>query len=152
MIIGQSRAYLTFRVIGRVEFGPMQPGERNFVKATWTEGLTDAAGHGRMSGSRHRDVYQERNWRLVEDLLLLPDTQVVVARDAEDKALAYGWCAWAGDTVYWVSVKRAFRRLGLGHALLPEGARHYTWPTRFDEVAKRRGLSLRPLEVRRRSA
>jgi GNAT superfamily N-acetyltransferase len=152
VVTSDQRRYVTLRLVGRVEVGLMRPSERNLVLSSWTQGLADAAGHGRNSGSRHRDVYLARFGRLVEDTLSLPELVVLVARDAEDQALAYGWGAFSGDTVHWLSVKRAFRKLGVAHALLPSGMRYHAWSTRFDDVAKRYGLSLRPMETRRRTA
>lgn len=141
--------YVTLPIVGRVELGAMLPSERNLVLSSWAQGLTDAAGHGPKSGSRHRDVYMERNGKLVEELLAEAD--VCVARDAEDQALAYGWCCSDGDVVHWVSVKRTFRRLGFAGVLLPREARHYSFRSRFDEIAERHGLTLKPFDCRRRA-
>lgn len=144
--------YVTLPIVGRVELGAMWPGERNLVLSSWAQGLADAAGHGPTSGSRHRKVYLERFHEMVEDQLSIVGTLVRVARCAEDQVLAYGWCCWSGDTVHWCSTKRAFRRLGMAAALLPEGARHYSRRSRFDAVAERHGLTLRPMPLARRSA
>lgn len=143
------RLYADVRMLGRVELGPMLDSERGLVYDGFIRGWTDAQGHGK--GTRHHAAYAASAANHIE--ALLQRASVLVARDAECQALAYGWCMYDGniDAVHWTSVKQAFRRQGIARLMLravePSA---YTHRSRFDALAQRMGLEYRPLSGQRR--
>lgn len=145
--------YATVPDLGRVEFGPMQEGERSFVVHSLVHGYVDAQGHGQRSGSPHRHAYLSSTGQLADRLML--DASVIVARDAECQARAYGWIAYdaAREAVHWISVKRDHRRLQLATLLLeaafPGGASWYTLRSRFDKKAESLGMRYMPMKGRK---
>jgi len=148
--------------LGRVAFGPMLESERGLVLHSFVHGYVDALGHGAKSGSPHRHAYLASFGHEAERLLDA-GADVIVARDSECDARAYGWVMFDAprDAVHWVSVKQDFRRLQLGSLLLqaafPHGASWYTLRSRFDQKAEALGMRYRvPIRLvhspRRRSA
>lgn len=135
--------------LGVVEVGEMLPSERGLVLDGFVKGYADALGHG--PGKPHHGAYKAHCAKHVETLL--ERANVLVARDAECQALAYGWCCYEPGVVHWTAVKQAFRRRGIGRLLLQAAApKAYTHRSRFDELAARLGLEYRPLTAERRSA
>lgn len=99
--------------------GFMRADERSMVAKAYVEGKTDALGHGPRSRSAHRHHYLRSLGKEMDALLLDRDVSVIVARDPECPEHAYGWVMYdAAGLVHWVSVKSAYRRLGIGRALL----------------------------------
>ena len=149
-LIGDA-SYRQHRTLGVVEVSPMRPSERSFVADNWVEGVVEAQGHGRRSGSRHRHAYLVAAGRAVDAHLRDPNVSVLVARDAECGPRAYGWIAGLGHTLLWTCVKRDHRREGLAHILLAAltrelGApRYFAVRSRHDALAERVGLQHRPL-------
>lgn len=141
--------YVTLPVLGRVEIGPMRMCERAFVAKSWVHGLAEAAGQGR--GKPHHGAYLVSMGIHVDRVLAGRDARVMVARDAECSALAYGWLCCDGDAVHWCAVKQAFRRHGVAAALLESAGepRWYTHRSRHDELAKSHGLQYLPYAERR---
>lgn len=136
--------YATLRQLGRVEFGRMRADERGLVLASWTQSVVDGMGHGPRSGSKHRHHYLVSVGRTVDDLFA--ESTVLVARDADCAALAYGWIAGSGDCVHWCFSKGAYRRMGVAahlfEALKVELGEltTYTLRSRHGALAERAGL------------
>lgn len=136
--------YATLPQLGRVEFGPMLPTERALVLASWTQSLVDSMGHGVRTGSPHRGVYLAATGKLVDGLFA--DSTVLVARDAECQALAYGWMAADPPLLHWTFTKGAYRRLGVAAYLfqaMTETAGElglYSTQSRHSALAEKYGL------------
>lgn len=152
------RYYATLPKLGRVEVGEMLPTERGLVLNNWTQQLTEHQGHGQRSGSKHRHVYLTSNGQHTERLA--ESSTVLVARDAECAALAYGWIA-AGIVhgqlaLHWACTKSAYRRMGVARLLFDameqhQGElKHFTHHSYHDAIAKRFGLTY--LSPQRKSA
>jgi GNAT superfamily N-acetyltransferase len=136
--------FATLRQLGRVEFGPMRDDERNLVLSSWTASLVDSMGHGVRSGSKHRHAYLVSMGKLVDGLF--ERGLVLVARDAECQALAYGWVCGAGADLHWSFTKAAYRRLGVAAHLFAAlqdelgPLERYTLRSRHSAVCERYGL------------
>lgn len=91
-----------------------------FVYETWTRDYSRQPSMRRMP----QQAYYPYQRGVVAALLGRPGTSVLVAHDAEDHDQVYGWvCSeLEGGTfvLHYVYVKRPFRELGIGHALLSE--------------------------------
>lgn len=151
-------SYGTIGSLGEVEIGPMRQSERSFVLSSWTESLVDAMGHGVRSGSRHRHAYLVSTGRDIERLTK-GSTLLLVARDAECEARAYGWIAGAYvgqlGALYWCFTKRDHRREGVARALF-DALRDelgelsiYTHKSRHSTLCERLGLRFQALEGKR---
>lgn len=150
--------YATVGSLGRVEVSPMRLSERSLVLHSWTESLVDAMGHGPRSGSKHRHAYLVSVGREVE-ALTKGSTHVLVARDAECAARAYGWIAGAYvghlGALHWCFTKRDHRGEGVAR-LLVSALRNelgelsvYTHKSRHNALCERMGLRFQPLEGKR---
>lgn len=152
------RSYYEHDSLGRVEIGPMRPTERSLVADSWVHGYADAQGHGPKSGSPHRHAYLAAFGRELDALLLDPEVTILVARDAECEARAFGWGAAVDGTVLWVSTKRDHRKEGVARMLFTELERecgpftYFGLRSRHDGLAERAGLQFRPYQGRRKSA
>jgi GNAT superfamily N-acetyltransferase len=137
--------YATLPELGRVQFGPMLESERALVLHSFVEGYVFALGHGPKSESTHRNAYLV-SFGKDADRLLESGADVIVARDDECPARAFGWVMFNEelDAVHWVSVKRDFRRMGLASLLLqaafPRGASWYTLKSKHNARAAALGM------------
>lgn len=67
-------------------------------------------------------VYFKEHHKLID--ALLRDATVLVATPQDDPDTILGWSVKSGDTLHYVYVKEAFRRLGIGKALVGEFDQH----------------------------
>ena len=143
--------YFTSRGLGRVEIGPMRDSERSLVCSSWVHSVVDAMGHGTRSGSKHRHAYMASMGYEVDAEMARASTVVLVARDAECQARAYGWIAgddsYIPGTLLWCFVKHDHRREGVARSLLDalarelDGVSKYARRSRHDALAERAGLT-----------
>lgn len=79
-------------------------------------------------GSRDKhvdaDTYFEGHHELIGDLLDSTNTTVLIARPVDDADTILGWCVKTNDTLHYVYVKEAFRRMGIARALVGEFKQH----------------------------
>jgi hypothetical protein len=145
-------AYVTVPGIGRVELGPWIDNEHNLVVATWAQAYRlEPSGSLRFKRMPKSAYFSWQRERI--DRVLARTPLVLVARDAECSALAYGYAVaervGKSAVVHWVHCKEGYRRKGIGNALLAElllrlgqGATEvlYTHRTRFDDKASALGM------------
>lgn len=67
-------------------------------------------------------VYFKEHHKLIDRLLA--EGQVLVATPQDDADTILGWCVKSGGCLHFVYVKEAFRRLGIGKALVGEFEQH----------------------------
>jgi ribosomal protein S18 acetylase RimI-like enzyme len=98
-----------------------KPEDRAYVARSWTQADMWRP-ESRLLG---RAVHARGHSRLVDHILSKPDTRVLVAADPGDTDAILGWSCTGPGVVYYVSVRRELRRVGIGRALLsllPPGA------------------------------
>lgn len=133
----------------RVSIGPMKGSEVGFVLSAWKKSLRQTPANAQLPSK----VFFDRANVEVDEILA--GASVLVARDEENPAFAYGFIAYEtrGDDicVHWCSCRHGFRRQGLARKLLAAalegtvdgGEQIYTAKTRFDAVAERYGFAYR---------
>lgn len=152
-------SYATIRGLGRVEVGAMRLSEKSFVLNSWVQSQVDGMGHGAASGSKHRHAYLASVGYFCDELVRSSATAVLVARDAECAARAYGWIAggYVGHigAAHWCFVKRDHRREGVATLLLEalrrelDGVSAYTHKSRHNALCERKGLTFQALQGKR---
>ncbi len=152
------RSYYEHDSLGRVQIGPMRESERALVLDSWIHGRVDAEGHGPRSGSPHRHAYLSMYGRELESAACDPEVVILVARDAECEARAFGWGAAVDGSLLWISTKRDHRREGVARMLVTELEHecgpftYFGFHSRHDAIAERLGLQFRAYEAARKSA
>lgn len=97
--------------------------------ATWLRGLY----YGESAYSdTPKDSFFANYAKVIEALLSRSHCQVACL--SQDPTVVLGYVVFAGSTIHWIFVKKAFRKMGIGRALLPE--RSITTVTHLTKLGK----------------
>ena len=94
----------------------VQADDGPFIYSTWLRGLY--YGNDWFRKIDKKSFFDK--YRLVVGQLLLK-SNVRVAVLEEDPDVIVGYVVYSGHTLHWVYVKKNWRRLGVGRALIPDG-------------------------------
>jgi GNAT superfamily N-acetyltransferase len=103
---------------GLYNIRPYTKEDANFILATWLRGLY----YGNSAFSdMPKDLFMYRYKSVVNTALVSPNVKILVACLKEDPntILGYSIVSADGRAVVWVFVKSAWRKQGIGRALLP---------------------------------
>lgn len=104
------------------------------IYSTWLLGLY----HGcEWFGRIKKDSFFKNYKRALEGLL--PRCQIKVAALADDPDVILGYVCFRGESLDWIFVKKAWRKMGIAKSLLPAGITNCTHLTKV-------GRSLKPKE------
>lgn len=94
-------------------------GDLAFIYSSWLRSF---------KGSRDKhvspEVYFEGQHELIGNLLDSANTTALVATPAYDAGIILGWCVKTNDTLHYVYVKEAFRRMGIAKLLVGSFTQH----------------------------
>ena len=96
---------------------PYIASDKNFILSSWLKGLY--FGNDWFS-EIPANIFFKNYQKVLETILGHPDTELSVATlpDADDVIL--GYAVHSGDTLHWVFIKGAWRKLGIARALVPK--------------------------------
>ncbi len=123
-----------------------QPGDVNFIYATWLKGL-------RFGNDLFREipakVYFEAYHKVVEALLNRPGVVIRVACLLEDPDVILGYSVSKGDRLDYVFVKTAWRKIGIAKNLVPPTIRVATHLTKegLSILRKRPDMHFNPFDL-----
>lgn len=104
------------------------------IYSTWLLGLY----HGCDWFGRIKKESFFRNYKVVLERLV-PTCEIKVACLTDDEDVILGYVCYRGESLDWIFVKKAWRKMGIGKMLLPEGITNCTHLTKV-------GRSLKPRE------
>ncbi len=98
----------------------LRPGAESdepFIYATWLNGLR----HGNETfGFIDQDIYFENYHKVIEKILVMPNTRIQVACLFDDPDVILGYSVSHSDhLLHYVFVKKQWRKIGIADALMP---------------------------------
>lgn len=93
--------------------------DKSFVMATFLRGLYYGDS---WFGQIPKRIFMENYKKVAEAIIANPNTVIKVAclKDDEDVIIGYSMLSADYSTIHWVFVKSAFRKQGIGKALVPQ--------------------------------
>lgn len=123
-------------------------GDINFIKSTWLHGL-------RYGNSWFtfipKEIYFEAYSKIIEYVLMSPNTIVSVACLKEDKDVILGYAVYTNgyDCLHWSYVKSAWRKIGIAKELVPPTIKTVTHVTNIGkEISTKKGLQFNPFIIK----
>lgn len=113
-------------------------GDESFIYSTWLRGLYYGNDWFRKIDKKS---FFEKYRQVVAHLL--SKSNITVACLSEDPEVIVGYCVHSGTVLHWVYVKRSWRNMGVGQALIPEGIECVTHLTK--KAAKKNHYRFDPL-------
>lgn len=118
---------------------PFTETDRSFIFSTWLLGLY----HGNdWFGEIDKDVYFKQYQQVIDALLKKSEVRVACLPDEPDVVL--GYVAYTGNTLHWVFVKKAWRKLGIATALVPENVQVVSHLTKVGKSLRKPTWSFNP--------
>jgi GNAT superfamily N-acetyltransferase len=118
-----------------VEIRDVKPADKNFIYASWLRGLYYGDTWFR---DIPKQIFMSAYHRVIEVLLSRPGIEIKVACLKEDPEVILGYAVRGsvdGNTVmHWVFVKAAWRKIGIGRSLMPEGLTAVTHLTKIGKI------------------
>lgn len=115
----------------------MQPGDRNFIFATWLRGLYYG---NSFFGEMPKDAFMKHYHDVLEKLLTRPTPWVRVACLKDDPEVILGYAigrVWPGElSLDWIFVKSPWRKIGIAKSLVPPGVTTITHLTKVGKALK----------------
>lgn len=106
--------------------------DHNFVLATFLRGLY----YGNTFFNKiPKDIFMNKYKLVAQALLASPDTKLIVAclPDEPDVILGYNLTNKVEDTIYFVFIKKAWRRRGIAKSLVPPNPKYISHLTSLGE-------------------
>lgn len=126
--------------------GP-QPGDKNFILATWMKGLK----YGNdLFGLIDTGVYFTAYQTVIEAILDSPQTLVRIAclKDEPEVILGYSVLNLEQNAAHFCFVKAAWRSIGIARSLVPETTTTFTHLTKAGEaILKKKKLKYNPFII-----
>src|SRR5580692_5240979 len=115
--------------------GPM-PEDINFIFASWLRGLYYG---NTFFGEIPKDIFMDKYHQVIQNILTKATVRVACLKDDPEVILGYSVIrnTEAGETLDWVFVKSAWRRVHIGKSLVPNKLNAVTHLTKI-------GRSLKP--------
>jgi hypothetical protein len=104
-----------------LDFIDIRPAEANdvpFILSTWLKGLKYGNSWYKLI---QNNVYYQVYHKVIENILLNPNTRTSVACLKEDPSVILGYMVTTEDRLHWCHVKVAWRNNGIATKLLPAG-------------------------------
>jgi hypothetical protein len=97
--------------------GPM-PEDINFIFASWLRGLYYG---NTFFGEIPKDIFMDKYHQVIQNLLAKATVRVACLKDDPEVILGYSVIrnTESGETLDWIFVKSAWRRIGIGKSLVP---------------------------------
>lgn len=116
--------------------------DKNFIMASWLRGLRYG---NRWFGLIVADKFFKAYQNVIEAILSNPNTRVNVVCLKEDPDVILGYCVYSDDTLHWVFIKKAWRKIGLANAIVPKNISTVTHLTSVGEsIIKKKNWEFNP--------
>jgi hypothetical protein len=129
-----------------VTIRPSRPEDKNFILATWLRGLY----YGDSWFSQiPKDAFMAHYHTFLEALLNRPGVQVMVCCLKDDDDVILGYSVLGLDSLHWVFVKSAWRKIGIGRSLVPTNIKTVSHLTQVGRSLLRKvpGVAFNPFNI-----
>ena len=111
-----------------------------FIFSTWLKGLY----HGNeLYGKTNQDLFYSKYHKVIEALLKVSEVKIACLQDEPDVVLGYSVAL--GNTLHWVFVKKAWRKLGISKSLVNPTITTVSHLTKVGEsIAKKKDWTFNP--------
>lgn len=113
----------------------VRPSDKNFIYASWLRG----AYYGdTWFGDIPKNIFMTCYHKVLETILSRPGIDIKVACLKEDPEVILGYAVVLntapGPVLHWVFVKSAWRKIGIGKSLMPDGLTAVTHLTKVGKI------------------
>lgn len=102
------------------------PGDKNLILATWVHGLYHGNERDSWISQVPEEVFNAHYRNVLERILALPQTKIRLATVKDEPDVILGYAVFTSDTIHWIFVKKAWRKIGIARDLYPVGMKFTT--------------------------
>lgn len=123
-----------------ISIRPSEPGDHNFIMATWLRGLRYGNDWFEAIDS---EIYFRVYGLFIEKIIADKNTSVNVACLKDDPDVILGYSVSSGPVVHWVFCKKSWRNIGIAKSLVPKTIEKVTHLTSVGRSILRRSPNVK---------
>lgn len=124
------------------------PADFKLICASWMHGLYHGNSKDSWIAAIPEEIFNTHYRNIIKSILELPGIRIRVAALKDDPDVILGYSVSKGETLHWIYVKHAWRKIGIGQDLYPEQTKYITHLTDTGRTLKiKRNLIFDPFQI-----